>query len=173
MPVSTCPAYQAGGSFRYLVERGSSKPVPVKLHIHGEWGEYLAPMDRHRILNLDWFEDYGVDYGRIEDWASRARVHACTYIPGETQIKLPLGRVYVEVSKGFEIRPIRRVVEVTAETQEIVIEIERVLRCTAQERGAFLAGYAGRQRWPVGLECEDGRGLLFAAMEGNAGLRRR
>jgi hypothetical protein len=42
-------------------------------------------------------------------------------------LKLPLGKVYVEISRGFEIRPVRRVVEVTPATQEIVIEVERVL----------------------------------------------
>jgi hypothetical protein len=110
-----------------VVERGSSVPVPVKLHIHGEWGEYLAPLDRHRILNPAWFEDYSVDYAHIEDWSEPVRAHACTYIPGETQLNLPLGQVYIEVSKGFEIRPVRKVVEVTSETQEIAIEIERVL----------------------------------------------
>jgi hypothetical protein len=110
-----------------VVERGTSKPVPVKLHIHGEWGEYLAPVDRHRILNPAWFEDYSTDCVHIQDWSEQARAHACTYIPGETQIKLPMGKVYVEVSKGFEIRPVRKVVEVKGETQEIVIEIERVL----------------------------------------------
>jgi hypothetical protein len=35
--------------------------------------------------------------------------------------------VFIEVSKGFEIRPVRKVVEVTPATQEIVIEIEKVL----------------------------------------------
>ncbi|MCL7454345.1 MAG: CehA/McbA family metallohydrolase [Anaerolineae bacterium] len=110
-----------------VIERGDSKPVPVKLHIHGEWDEYLAPVDRHRILNPDWFEDYSVDHLHVQHWDDRPRAHACTYIPGETQLKLPLGRVYVEVSKGFEIRPVRKVVEVTAGMQEIVIEIERVL----------------------------------------------
>jgi hypothetical protein len=53
--------------------------------------------------------------------------HYCTYIPGETIIDLPLGKVYVEISKGFEIRPVRTVVEVTPDTEEIVIEIEKVL----------------------------------------------
>jgi hypothetical protein len=68
-----------------------------------------------------------VDFAHIQDWDQRARAHACTYIRGETVVKLPLGKVYVEVSKGFEIRPVRQVVEVTAETQEIDIEIEKVL----------------------------------------------
>jgi hypothetical protein len=110
-----------------VVERGGSRPVPVKLHIHGEWGEYLAPLDRHRILNLSWFEDYGVDYGHIPDWSGRARVHACTYIPGETRVKLPIGKVYIEVSRGFEIRPVRKVLEITAETDEVTLELDRIL----------------------------------------------
>ena len=106
-------------SFR-AVERGSGRPTPVKLHIHGQWGEYLAPLDRHRILNPAWFEDYSVDLAHEE-------THACTYIPGETTLDLPPGSVYVEVSKGFEIRPVRKVFEVTPDTQEIVVELERVL----------------------------------------------
>jgi hypothetical protein len=110
-----------------VIERGGSQPIPVKLHIHGDWGEYLAPVDRHRILNPAWFEDYSVDFAHVPNWTERAQAHSCTYIRGETLVKLPLGKVYLEVSKGFEIRPVRKVVEVTAETKEIVIEIEKVL----------------------------------------------
>ena len=110
-----------------VVERGKKAPVAVKLHIHGQWGEYLAPVDRHRILNPTWFEDYSADFIHMLSWEERARAHSCTYINGETRLKLPLGKVYIEVSKGFEMRPMRKVVEVTPETQEIVIEIEKVL----------------------------------------------
>jgi len=110
------------------VERGSGRPVPVKLHVHGEANEYLAPVDRHRIPNPAWFEDYSVDFVHGATWvASGDTPHYCTYIPGETVIDLPLGKVYVEVAKGFEIRPVRKVVEVTPTTQEIVVEIEKVL----------------------------------------------
>ncbi|MBN1812900.1 MAG: CehA/McbA family metallohydrolase [Anaerolineae bacterium] len=110
------------------VERGSGKCVPVKLHVHGEWGEYLPPVDRHRIPNSAWFEDYSVDFVHGGGWDGKgANPHYCTYISGETTIDLPLGRVYVEISKGFEIRPVRKVVEVTADTEEIVVEIEKVL----------------------------------------------
>ncbi len=108
------------------VEQGSGKRVPVKLHVHGEWGEYLAPIDRHRIPNPAWFEDYSVDFVHRSQYEP-GRPHNCTYIPGETRIKLPLGKVYVEVSKGFEIRPVRKVVEVTPATREITLEIEKVL----------------------------------------------
>ena len=116
------------------VERGSGKRLPVKLHVHGEWGEYLAPVDRHRILNPAWFEDYSVDFTHLDPpdlgfnpFTKPVQAHSCTYIPGETTINLPLGKVYVEVSKGFEIRPVRKVVEVTPATREIVVEIEKVL----------------------------------------------
>ena len=103
-----------------VVEKGSGKPVPVKLHIHGVAGEYLPPVDRHRIPNSAWFEDYSVDF-------IHAGIHYCSYIPGETRVDLPLGKVYLEVSKGFEIRPIRKVHTVTRETEEIVVELDKVL----------------------------------------------
>ncbi len=103
-----------------VVEQGSGRLVAVKLHVHGEAGEYLAPLDRHRIVNPAWFEDYSVDF-------SHNGLHACTYISGETRLKLPLGKVYIEISKGFEIRPIRRTIEVTPETDSITIEIGRSL----------------------------------------------
>ena len=103
-----------------VVERGSTRPVAVKLHVHGIQGEYLAPVDRHRIINPDWFEDYSVDFTHLND-------HPCTYIPGETVINLPLGEVFVEVSKGFEIRPVRKVVEIRPDTEEVIIEVEKIL----------------------------------------------
>jgi len=103
-----------------VVESGGTTPVPVRLHVHGASGEYLAPLDRHRIPNPEWFEDYSVDFlNQGEHWA--------TYIPGETVLDLPLGRVFIEVSRGFEIRPQRRVVEVGTDCTQINLELERVL----------------------------------------------
>jgi hypothetical protein len=102
------------------VETGTGRPVAVKLHVHGEAGEYLAPNDRHRIPNPAWFQDYSPDF-------VHRYIHAATYIPGETVINLPLGRVYIEVSKGFEIRPIRTVLEIGPDTDEIVLMLDKVL----------------------------------------------
>lgn len=103
-----------------VVEREGGKPVPVKLHLHGEAGEYLAPVDRARIPNPFWYEDWSCDFVHADS-------HFCTYIPGHTVVDLPLGRVYVEISKGFEIKPIRKVVEVGPETEELTFTLERVL----------------------------------------------
>lgn len=125
LPIQIVPPASQTVKLR-VIERGSGKTVPVKLHVHGEWGEYLAPVDRHRILNPAWFEDYSVDFPHL-DWSAPNLIHPCTYIHGETTLKLPQGKVYIEVSKGFEIRPVRTIVQVDASTQEIVLELEKVL----------------------------------------------
>ena len=103
----------------------SGQPVPVKLHVHGAAGEYLAPVDRHRIANPNWFEDYSADLVHGD--------HQCVYIPGETVIDLPLGRVYIEITKGFEMRPVRRMVKVTRATETLTFDLEKVLHW--RERG--------------------------------------
>lgn len=52
-------------------------------------------------------------------------------------IKLPRGNVYIEVSKGFEIKPVRKVAAVTGQIKEITIELEKVLPW--REKGWVLA----------------------------------
>lgn len=117
------------------LDKKNGQTVAVKLHIHGVWGEYLPPDDRHRIVNPEWFEDYSVDYLHVDrsrlildpDKENPVGDHSCTYIPGETMLNLPQGKIYLEISKGFEIRPLRKVIDITPETHEIVLEIESVL----------------------------------------------
>ena len=104
-------------TLRVLDEGG--KPVPVKVHAHGAAGEYLPPRHRHRLPNPYWFEDYSVDFVHGPHW--------CTYIEGEADYLLPPGEVFIEVSKGFEIKPLRRRFDITPDTTEIVIRLERVL----------------------------------------------
>ncbi len=131
IPVRHVENSQASGSFQVVapskqrvtvrvMERESGKEVPVKLHVHGEYGEYLPPVDRHRNINPAWFEDYSVDFSHLG-------IHSCSYIPGFTRIDMPLGNVYIEVSKGFEIRPVRKVINITQGTEEIIVEVEKVL----------------------------------------------
>jgi hypothetical protein len=103
-----------------VIEKETGKTVPVKFHAHGEAGEYLAPADRHRQPNDAWFEDYSVDF-------VHRGTHNCTYIPGETTVNLPLGKVFLEISKGFEIIPVRKMIEISPETTVINVEIEKAL----------------------------------------------
>ncbi|MCL2158460.1 MAG: CehA/McbA family metallohydrolase, partial [Oscillospiraceae bacterium] len=99
-------------------------PVPVKIHAHGAAGEYLPPKNRHRLPNPYWFEDYSTDYTR--DW------HWCTYIDGTAEYNLPTGEVFFEVSKGFEIEPLRQRVEITPETSEVKITLKRMVNWRAK-----------------------------------------
>ena len=124
-PLQVAPLAQHKITLR-VKERGSDNLVSAKLHIHDEWGDYLAPVDRNRIPNPSWFEDYSVDFVN-QSWEHPERRHFATYIPGETTLYLPQGKVYIEVSKGFEIRPVRKVVEIRPDTEAIEIEIEKVL----------------------------------------------
>ena len=115
-----------------ILERATGKPVPVKLHVHGESSEYLAPVDRHRHANNAWFEDYAPEFRpsvRYEaqpgKWVSCS--HRCTYVDGETIMDLPLGNIYIEISKGFEVKPIRTIFHVGPETEKIDVIIDKVL----------------------------------------------
>ena len=97
----------------------AGRPVPVKIHAHGAAGEYLAPRNRHRLPNPYWFEDYSVDHTDGAHWSA--------YIDGRAEYLLPLGEVFFEVSKGFEIKPQRRRFVVGPDTDELVIRLERVI----------------------------------------------
>jgi hypothetical protein len=47
------------------------------------------------------------------------------YIDGNFQIELPVGEVYVEVTKGFEYAPVRRRLDIAPDQREVTLEIAR------------------------------------------------
>lgn len=102
-----------------FVDGESGQPVPVRLHMHGEHGEYLPPKGAHRRVNPNWFED---NYG---EFVNQGNQYA--YVMGECVADLPLGRVYIEVIRGLETRPIRQALDIGPETDEITLQLERVL----------------------------------------------
>lgn len=102
-----------------IVEKGSRNPVAARLHLHGEAGEYLPPRGYHRRVNGYWFED---NYGELVNGHNQY-----CYIPGECVVDLPLGKVYVEITRGYEIAPIRADFTVTEETDEVTFELDSVL----------------------------------------------
>ena len=102
-----------------VVEKGTDNPVTVRLHIHGEAGEYLPPKGYHRKVNPHWFEDnYGEHVNGLNQYC---------YILGECVADLPIGDVYVDIRKGYEIAPIREKVTIKADTDVITFEVDRVL----------------------------------------------
>ena len=100
--------------------KGSGQLVAVRLHLHGEVGEYLPPKGYHRQVNRYWFED---NYGEFVN----SRNQYC-YITGECVADLPLGEVFVEITRGYEVTPIRTSFTVTPDTDQVTFEIEQALR---------------------------------------------
>jgi len=102
-----------------IVDKASGRPVAARLHLHGELGEYLPPRGRHRRVNDFWFED---NYGEFVNVRQQY-----SYVEGECIVDLPLGTVYVEITRGYEAIPIRAQAEITPQTEELTFELDRVL----------------------------------------------
>ena len=107
-----------------VVEKESGQPVAVRLHMHGAEGEYLPPKGYHRRVNPYWFED---NYGEFVN-----SLNQYCYIPGECEVDLPFGEVFIEITRGYEIEPIRTQFSVTPETETITFELKRVLHWREQ-----------------------------------------
>ncbi len=111
--------YEARQLARVKVTDENGRELAVRIHFHGANGEYLPPRGNHRRVNPYWFEDnYGEFVNGLNQYA---------YIPGHCEVELPLGEVFVEISRGYEMKPIRTSFEVTAETDEINFTLEKLL----------------------------------------------
>ncbi len=101
-----------------VVDEGG-REVPVRIHFHGAQGEYLPPRGNHRKVNGNWFEDnYGEFVNSLNQYA---------YIHGACELEAPLGEVFVEITRGYEIKPIRSSFEVTLDTDEVTFTLNTVL----------------------------------------------
>lgn len=112
-----------------VVDQATGQPIAVRLHLHGEAGEYLPPRGHHRKVNRYWFED---NYAEFVNGKNQY-----AYIDGSCEADLPLGRVYVHISRGYEIAPLRTSFEVTPDTSEVTFALER--RLPWRERGWITA----------------------------------
>ncbi|MER8652878.1 CehA/McbA family metallohydrolase [Mesorhizobium sp. M1121] len=107
-----------------IVEKGTSRRVPAKLHVHGPNGEYLPPKGHHRKVNVGFFEDSAAEFvNGLNQYA---------YVHGHCTIDLPLGPVFLEISKGFETQPLRRMIYISEGTENVEFELEKVLHWREQ-----------------------------------------
>ena len=100
-----------------VIDTSTGQPTPVRLHMSGARGEYLAPYGHHEQVNANWFEDYGADL-KVAD-----RQYA--YVPGRFTTDLPTGALYVELLKGFEYHPTRMRVDVKPGERKLTLKIDR------------------------------------------------
>jgi len=106
------------------VEDGSTaRPTPARVHFRAPDGRYLPPYGHRHEVNTGWFEDYGADLklGHTQ----------YAYVDGTFQIELPVGEVYVEVSKGFEYQPVRQRLTIAPGQRELKLRLERPLNLRA------------------------------------------
>ena len=104
---------------RVRVVDGAGREVAARIHFHGAQGEYLPPRGNHRKVNGNWFEDnYGEFVNALNQYA---------YILGSCELEAPLGEVFVEITRGYEIKPIRSSFVVTPETSEVTFTLDKLL----------------------------------------------
>ncbi len=102
-----------------VIDATTGKPVPVRLHFRAPDGRYLPPYGHRHEVNDNWFEDYGADL--------KLGSTQYAYIDGEFQAELPVGDVYVEITKGLEYAPFRRRVQIQPGQAELILTVERPL----------------------------------------------
>ena len=100
-----------------VIDRGTGRPTPVRIHFSGPRGEYIAPYGHHEQINTNWFEEYGADVA----WDGRNYA----YVPGEFTTDMPVGEVYVEICKGFEYAPVRRKLTIRPGQRKLDLRIGR------------------------------------------------
>jgi hypothetical protein len=105
-------------TFRIL--SGGGRQVPARVHFRTPEGRYLPPVGHRAEVNGAWFQDYGADLILGDTQYA--------YIPGEFQILLPRGvDVFLEVTKGFEYRPVRKVLEVDSLADQVDVHLDRLI----------------------------------------------
>ena len=92
-------------------------PTPARVHFRAPDGRYLPPYGHRHEVNDNWFEDYGGDL--------KLGTTQYAYVDGSFQIELPIGEVYVELSKGFEYRPLREKLTIAPGQRELKLRLER------------------------------------------------
>ena len=99
-------------------------PAPGNLRRSG-WrfglrdGRYIPPYGHRTQINDAWFQDYGADL-KLGD-ASFA------YVDGTFQVELPVGEVYLEMTKGYEYQAVRKKLDIRPGQRELNLEIPRLV----------------------------------------------
>ena len=101
-----------------VVDSASQRPTPIRLAFRSPQGRYIPPYGHRTDINDGWFQDYGADVKLMD--ASFA------YLDGTFQVELPVGDVYLEMTKGFEYAPVRRRLQIQPGQRELKLEITRM-----------------------------------------------
>jgi hypothetical protein len=100
-----------------VVDSATGRPTPVRLAFRSKEGRYIPPYGHRREINYGWFQDYGADLKLLDT--------SFAYIDGTFLVELPVGDVYVEMTKGFEYEAVRKKLTIDLAQRELNLEISR------------------------------------------------
>jgi hypothetical protein len=100
-----------------VVDASTNRPTPVRLAFRSRDGRYIPPYGHRTEINDGWFQDYGADIKLMDT--------AFAYIDGSFQVELPVGEVYVEMTKGFEYDVVRQKLNIDPAQRELKLRISR------------------------------------------------
>lgn len=98
-------------------DAGTHRPTPVRLAFRSKEGRYLPPYGHRTEINDGWFQDYGADVKLLDS--------SFAYVDGTFQVELPVGEVYVEMTKGFEYEPIRQKLTIEPGQRQLKLQVGR------------------------------------------------
>ncbi|PYU88964.1 MAG: hypothetical protein DMG08_23315 [Acidobacteria bacterium] len=100
-----------------VVDAGTGRPTPVRLAFRARDGRYVPPYGHRTEINDAWFQDYGADVKLMDS--------SFAYVDGTFQVELPVGELYVEMTKGFEYGAVRKKLTIEPGQRELKLEIAR------------------------------------------------
>jgi hypothetical protein len=102
-----------------VTDAATGRPTPVRLAFCSKEGRYIPPYGHRTEVDAGTFKDWGADL--------KLRDTSYAYVDGTFQIELPVGDVYVEITKGFEYPPLRQKLSIQRGQRELNLEIARAL----------------------------------------------
>jgi len=101
-----------------VVDASTQRPTPVRLAFRSREGRYIPPYGHRTEINDGWFQDYGADVKLMDS--------SFAYVDGTFQVELPIGEIYLEMTKGFEYQPVRKKLKIEPHQHELSLEISRL-----------------------------------------------
>ncbi|MCW5981577.1 MAG: CehA/McbA family metallohydrolase [Bryobacteraceae bacterium] len=100
-----------------VTDAATGKPTPVRVAFRSSDGRYIPPYGHRAEISTGWFQDYGADIKVLDS--------SFAYIDGSFQVELPVGEIFVEISKGFEYQTVRRRLKIERGQRRLDLQISR------------------------------------------------
>ena len=98
-----------------VIDTATRKPTPVRLAFRSKDGRYIPPYGHRTEINTAPWQGCG---GDLIQGAS-----SFSYVDGVFQVELPVGEGYLEMTKGFEYKPVRQKLAIQRDQSELNLEI--------------------------------------------------